>query len=270
VLESLSRQHVKGIFPPEWICRRVEEDYGLDMRVEIVAGEKVTGLEFSVQLKATDRLETSGDFVVHRRCKASTAQYFLHRPEPVMYVIYDAQGKVAYWLWVQPYLRQLNKTCPDWYERKMVKIRIPRTQRLTSDSVPVIANYVQAWQSLVTSAADQEYSPSPRANHHPFQLLPVGEEPSARITPEPGISQTEYTLTLLKSLLPSQFEEVAFIYNIPSVYLPTNVSQVEKAIAVIRYALQQGGESTSKLLNAIFTVAPHLREDVDGPSVRTP
>ncbi len=56
VLETLSRQHVESIFPAEWICRRVEGDYGLDLRVEIVADEQVTALEFSTQLKAIDYL----------------------------------------------------------------------------------------------------------------------------------------------------------------------------------------------------------------------
>jgi len=145
VLETLSRQHVESIFPPEWVPRRVEDDYGLDMRVEIVTGEEVSGLEFAVQLKGTDHLKTSGDDVLHS-CKVSTANYFLHRLEPVMYVVYDAQEDTAYWLWVQPYLHILDNTRPGWHDRKTVQIRIPCSNRLTQEVIQLITRDVQAWE----------------------------------------------------------------------------------------------------------------------------
>jgi len=88
---------------------------------------------------------------------------------------------------------------------------------------------------------------------------PPKEEISPAVVPEPGVPRRKYVLTLLKSFLPSQFEEVVFIYDMPHADLPTNVSQVEKAIAVIRYALQQEGENIPKLLDSIYTVAPHFR-----------
>lgn len=88
---------------------------------------------------------------------------------------------------------------------------------------------------------------------------PLKEEPSAPVVPEPGILRRKYALTLLKSLLSSQFEEVVFIYAMPHPYLPTNVSQAEKAIKVIEYAEQREGEAISELLNTIYSVAPHLK-----------
>ena len=181
VLETLSRQHVESIFPTEWVCRRVEDDYGLDMRVEIVAGEEVSGLEFAVQLKGTDRLKASGEDVLHS-CKVSTAHYFLQRPEPVMYVVYDAQEDAAYWLWVQPYLRGLDDASPGWRDRKEVRVRIPRANRLTREAVPLIADYVQAWWARVMAVVGQEYPASPADAPRPFQLPPdlptfTGREP---------------------------------------------------------------------------------------------
>jgi formylglycine-generating enzyme required for sulfatase activity len=159
LLETLSRNYVESVFSPAgWVCRRVEDDYGLDMRVEMVAGEDVVALEFAVQLKATDRLKTSGDDVVHS-CKVSTANYFLRCPNPVMYVVYDAPKETAYWLWVQPYLHELDETRPDWHDRPMVQIRIPRTNRLGPKSVPVIAEHVQAWWARVVPEVGWEHAP---------------------------------------------------------------------------------------------------------------
>lgn len=89
---------------------------------------------------------------------------------------------------------------------------------------------------------------------------PLKERIRPPITPEPGVPLRIYALTLLKSLLQGEFEEVVFIYGMPSAHLPTNVSQVQKAITLIRYAINQEGENISKLLNAIYKVAPRLRK----------
>lgn len=66
-------------------------------------------------------------------------------------------------------------------------------------------------------------------------------------------------MTLLKRLLPAQFDEVVFIYGIDEAYLPTNVAQVQKAVTVIQYAGQKEGETLSGLLDTIYTVVPHLK-----------
>jgi len=171
VLEALSRWHVESNFPAEWICNSAREDYGLDLRVEIVAGEDVIGLEFSLQLKATDHLKIAGEDVVHR-CNVSTAQYFLRRPEPVMYVVYDAQGKTAYWLWIQPYLRQLDKKRSNWRNNKTVQIRLPLANRLSSESIPAIANYVRSWWERMLSEAKWDYVPIFQEAKSPFTLPP--------------------------------------------------------------------------------------------------
>lgn len=96
-------------------------------------------------------------------------------------------------------------------------------------------------------------------------ILEESEKPQLKKREQPsvvlmsGIPQRKYVLTLLKSLLPSMFDEVVFIYNMPKAHLPTNVSQVQKAINLIEYAEQREGETILELLNAIYSVAPHLR-----------
>ena len=153
----------------------MQGDYGLDMTVEIVSGERVTGREFSIQLKATDHLRTAGDQVAHH-CAVSAARYFLDRPEPVMYVVYDAQAEVAYWLWVQPYLRDLDAARPGWRDRKTVAIRLPIANRLTADSAPAIAEHVRAWWARMLAAI------APPTPYLPPRPLPdfVGREDELR------------------------------------------------------------------------------------------
>ena len=171
VLETLSRQHLERVLPAEWVCTPVYTDYGLDVRVEIVAAGKVSGLEFSIQLKATDKLKTSGGDVVHR-CKVSTALYFLERLEPVMYLVYDAQEETAYWLWVQPYLEGLDETRPGWRKRKTVQIRVPLANRLTPESVPLIEQHVRAWREHAAPAVGWASPPTPQVAGPPFTVPP--------------------------------------------------------------------------------------------------
>ena len=88
---------------------------------------------------------------------------------------------------------------------------------------------------------------------------PLKEKVSpAVVVPPPG-ARRKYVLTLLKTLFPGLFNEVIFIYDMPSAYLPTNTAQVQKAIALIEYAEQREGEDISGLLDSIYTVAPHLK-----------
>jgi len=98
-------------------------------------------------------------------------------------------------------------------------------------------------------------------------ILGVSEKPTLKEkaapaggVPPPGVPRGKYTLTLLKALLSPQFDEVVFIYNMPSSYLPANAPQVQKAIALIEYAKQKEGENLWGLLDAIYHVAPHFKE----------
>jgi hypothetical protein len=65
---------------------------------------------------------------------------------------------------------------------------------------------------------------------------------------------------LLKCLLPAQFDEVIFLYEVDESVLPTNVAQVQKAKDVIKLATQKEGDLLVGLLGTIYQSAPHLRK----------
>lgn len=88
---------------------------------------------------------------------------------------------------------------------------------------------------------------------------PLKEETCAPVAPEPNVPRRMYALTLLKSLLQTQFDEVVFTYNMPGAYLPTTAPQVQKAIVLIQWAEQREGEAISELLDTIYKVVPHFR-----------
>ena len=69
----------------------------------------------------------------------------------------------------------------------------------------------------------------------------------------------KYILDLLNRLIPSQFDTVIFYYDVDVAHL-SNGTQNQRAIELIRYAIQKEGADLAQLLQVIYKVAPHLEE----------
>jgi hypothetical protein len=115
-------------------------------------------------------------------------------------------------------------------------------------------NYEDGFQQLIRGIRGESGKPPLKGetNATPVSPLPRGQFDS-------GVAPRILAFNLLKSLLPSQFDEVIFRYNVDESQLPTNVAQVQKAKDVIKFASQKEGGSLSGLLDAIYQVAPHLK-----------
>lgn len=96
-LEDISIQFFEGLLPPEWVCRRKDKDYGIDLEVEIFNTDGgSTGLLFYVQLKATDDLakERSVNMQIDR------LEFFGSFDAPSIIARYCDVNKKIYWTWV--------------------------------------------------------------------------------------------------------------------------------------------------------------------------
>lgn len=140
VLETKSKAYFISSMPSEWIHRNVSLDYGLDLNIEIVERGKVTGNNFSVQLKSTDRslLRTKTPFV---RLKCSTLNYMLSRPEPVMIVYYSSLDKDALWIWSH----EIHKSCAE--EQRVITIPFVINQRMNTIDWDTISKTVKSYFS---------------------------------------------------------------------------------------------------------------------------
>lgn len=135
IIEDVSRLFFRHCAPLEWIIRDVFYDYGLDLNVEIVEDYRVTGLNFSIQLKAIERANDSKTVPI--RLKKSTLEYMIMRLEPVMLVAYVSEDREAYWLWLKDACIDLNAT------QKTFQISIPRENRLSQTNWTSIAEHVR-------------------------------------------------------------------------------------------------------------------------------
>ncbi len=115
-------------------------------------------------------------------------------------------------------------------------------------------NYEEGFQQLVRGMRGESGKPPLKGETTPAPISPSLIEHSSS-----GVVQKKLALNLLKILLEPQFEEVIFLYEVDAAYLPTNVARIQKATAVINYAVQKEGNSLSELISTIYEVAPQLK-----------
>lgn len=143
VIDEEALDFVKSVLPKEWIREEVKKDYGIDLTVEIVLDEQVTGVYFSIQLKGTDKLKVRQAGYIAHSCETKTLRYFLERPELVIYLVYDTEGQKGYWVWIQDFIRQeLGKISPNWRKQNSATIRIPLNNVFDAESVKQISQRV--------------------------------------------------------------------------------------------------------------------------------
>ena len=100
VLEQLSRDELSQLLvgPLSWVVRTIEQDYGIDVEVEIFdAGGKTTGLTFKAQLKGMEHPDHIGPY---RDIKIDHLQYWRRLDVPVLLVAYDDSTKSTYGRWI--------------------------------------------------------------------------------------------------------------------------------------------------------------------------
>jgi len=115
-------------------------------------------------------------------------------------------------------------------------------------------NYDQGFQQLIRGMRRESGKPPLKGETTP---APVPASSPAQVSS--GVAPRILAFKLLKCLLPAQFDEVIFYYEIDESQLPTNVAQVQKAKEIIKLASQKDGESLSGLLDSIYQAAPHLK-----------
>mgnify|MGYP000105989169 CR=1 FL=1 len=126
-LATESENFLRGVVPSSWVVQDLTHDYGKDFLVEVFLRGKATGLEFIVQLRATDNLRKRGDKVV-TRMKVKTINYLLMNKVPSLLLIYDGRIKIGHYIWIEDYVKEeLNRVNPTWETQKTVEFKIPVT-----------------------------------------------------------------------------------------------------------------------------------------------
>ncbi|MBB5645909.1 tetratricopeptide repeat protein [Pedobacter cryoconitis] len=95
-LEYKSELFLRNKLPTEWIIDK-PTDYGIDFKIEVVLNGAVNGQNFSVQLKAHQKIEKRKGISV--KLERTTVNLYLSRLEPLLLICYVAEDIEAYYCW---------------------------------------------------------------------------------------------------------------------------------------------------------------------------
>jgi|GEM_PF-4154349 len=184
ILEDVAEQFCRQSLPAAWIIEKISKDYGIDFRVEITADNQVTGANFLIQLKGTENLSIRNKGYIAHTSESSTLEYFLQRPELVIYLVYDDKTKKGYWIWIQGYIRSELKS--NWKAQKTNTIKIPLQNFFNRENIEHIKGRVLASheQSKLLTAV--------QTLNHPFLNYSYeAERNSTKISVHPKYTQSE-------------------------------------------------------------------------------
>lgn len=106
-----------SILPRDWLVHPLEEDYGIDRRVEVFESGRTTGVFFNVQLKST---ETGSGVRPAESIKRRTLNYWAQTPDATLVVIAHDPTETLWYRWAHllgydenPYTKSRQVRCED-------------------------------------------------------------------------------------------------------------------------------------------------------------
>ena len=110
-IESESRTRLQTFIPSQWVCRFLDQDYGVDAEIEIFEDSGIaTGHKFLVQLKATD--EQDQRKAMSLRIPLTKMEYYASLDLPLLIVKYHAPTDQLFARWfhsLDPYYVRQGK-----------------------------------------------------------------------------------------------------------------------------------------------------------------
>ena len=135
-IEAFGMNHIEfHILSAGCTMQRHEYDYGYDAFINLYNenGEAENG-RIEIQLKSTDHLEVSEEKkVILFDLEKRDLDLWLYSDDPVLFIVYDAQKKIAYWLDLLDYFKINRETLKKI--NKFVRVYIPLDNVFTDITV---------------------------------------------------------------------------------------------------------------------------------------
>jgi hypothetical protein len=134
--------------PLGWVVNDVQEDYGIDCKVQVFEGENPTGAWFHVQLKSSGTSGYSSDrtFISQELSSHHARHYALEIRDPVLIIHADVKSSGLYWY--APQLDcQLTKAVAN-PEAKSITVRIPTNHLLPTTAPDLLKTLNEIYLAL--------------------------------------------------------------------------------------------------------------------------
>ena len=114
-IETLSERYFQNFIPISWVVNPFRLDYGTDYNCEITVDNKVSGMNFSVQLKGKET-ELDKEFI-KIILKKTTITRWLNRLEPTMIIAFIVDENKAFWTRYAGFLNHFASKTNDLFLR---------------------------------------------------------------------------------------------------------------------------------------------------------
>jgi len=182
VIESSSLKVFNNVIVDEWLVRELtEQDYGIDLQLEIFENSQATGKILQIQLKGSDApsYDKTAPFVTYYGIKSSTINYWSSLPIPVIFVFVDTNTKDCFYCNINHYIRDNYN---DFKKQNLHNIKIPTSQILQLATSSKIINdiYNQEMQRAEFERQIYEFMSSTRTyqevlqeHYDPYSVMPI-------------------------------------------------------------------------------------------------
>jgi hypothetical protein len=108
------------------------QDYGVDVSLEVIIGDRATNYRSMVQVKARSDLQPNKDGSLSLKVESSNVEYLLNAASATI-ILYDADRKALYWCDALDEVLALKAAGTEYRDQGSVVIRL--VKRLTRDTV---------------------------------------------------------------------------------------------------------------------------------------
>ncbi|MET7400428.1 DUF4365 domain-containing protein [Dactylosporangium sp. NPDC005572] len=273
MIEDASETAFRVLFgSDDWIIRRLTDDYGRDLEVELFEDGHATGILFGVQLKAIDKQPRKGRIGV-AGIKASSLNYWRSLAYPVMVAAYSVPADQFFARWAHGY---------DWHHKshtavctaectngpKTVTFNYGQIHRLTSDAIARLPEHLLFFRAA--REGDLRNRPMPvhidgeSVDGHALasveqQVRRLGETTGHVhvVGPDQLAVRLTYSRSTIRAVLPGDMRS-ATIHLHPGVYADPqgHVSLAADGLATL-CQLFIGLKADSRAADLMITIAPH-------------
>lgn len=146
---------VQNIFPPEWVCRAMNPDYGVDIDLELFEYENEScitlGEHVFLQVKGTEhpqygqlKLQNASIDVIKFNLEVSELNLVerMGSAFPVLLLLIDVLTKDIFYICLNDYIRKvLPVQNPEYKKQETVYINIPVANKISEDNLDVFKWY---------------------------------------------------------------------------------------------------------------------------------
>lgn len=226
-----------------WELDRFGRDYGEDLFVRIFHEGNPTGHDFYIQLKGTRNIKQyalkSGalSYPVAVVCLRQWRRF----PFPVVFVLWDVNQRVGYWLHVQPFIEQILKTKSQWLNDldSTRRIHVPVAHVLRAGEAHLLRNTINAEYEKITLSRQHLQGLQEEGLDNLKRTLQARLEAKAEIGPQiafplPPKVQQQFLLAQYQAATVANPFDVKAWCGLAGVYY--DLIEMEKALAAISKA----------------------------------